>query len=215
MDNICQYSECDNVIRGRRTDAKYCSESCKQNNKRKNRLSVGSSVGTGIGTTRRRRRAAAPVITGNVMNDIAANSAMSLVGNVASGLDPMASVSASAMETCIPYAIESIKKNPFISLGLGLIGFKAAASIFKSCTVIEKTVDGKTVKEKSCSTASGLQKAGGAAALIIGGNYFLDLISQVNRSDTDNSRVNSRVRHVSDTGLAPLIAKNEVSFSAS
>ena len=206
MDNICQYSECDNVIRGRRKDAKYCSESCKQNNKRQAQQSAIGSF-----RPRRVRRRAAPQLTGNVMNDIAANSAISLVDNI-SGLDPMKSVSATVIDTCIPYAIESIKKNPFVSLGFAFLGFKGAGAIFKSCTVVEKTVKGKTVKQKSCNEASGLQKAGGAAGFIIAGNYLFNLVK--GSIDTDNSRV----RHVSDTGHSPSYTAKEaapVLFSAS
>ena len=202
MDNICQYSECNNTIRGRRKDAKYCSETCKQNNKRQRQESS-------IGKPRRvRRRRAAPLLTGNFVNDIAANSAFSLVDNI-SGLDPVKSVSATMIDTCVPYAIESIKKNPLTSLGLAVAGFVSAGFVFKSCTVVHKTVKGKKVKEKSCAEASGLQKAGGATAFIVGGNYLINLLK--GSIDTDNSRV----RPVSDTGHTPLYMAKEVAFSAS
>jgi len=189
MENLCEAHDCNNVIRGRRADSKYCTESCKQRQKRFNKSN-------GIVSSRSYNRAAvAP--TGNLLNDISSNAAMSFISN--GSIDPITNIGNTTMRTCLPYAAEMIKKRPLLSLLLAGGGFVAADSFFSNCSTSETTKNGNKEVTKTCTTANALQKTGGAAATVLVGNYIVDLIFDSLKLNTNVSDTGqTRVRHGSN-----------------
>jgi len=165
MDNkICGAYDCSNVIRGRRASSAYCSDSCRQRQKRfrKDNGIIGSPVSIGA-------QSVAP--TGSLISDVSANASISLLRG--SG-DPLSNMMSGAVGTCIPYAIEAIKKYPLLSLALALGGYKAAEHVFSSCTDTTTVKDGKKEVATTCKKANALQKTGGAVVGVLGGAYIIE-----------------------------------------
>ena len=190
MDNLCQAHHCSNVIRGRRKDARYCSESCKQVQKRYNK--ENGFVGV------RRQSNVTPVkidSTGSLVADASASAAIGLISNGAA--DPMTTVTTNVLNSCIPYAFRMIQERPLLSVFLAFGGVKFASHFLKSCsitTTIDK--DGKKDTSKTCKPASALQKSGGAALAVLGGNHLLDQITTLSNANSAVSDTGqTRVRH--------------------
>lgn len=190
MENICQANHCSNVIRGRRKDARYCSESCKQVQKRYNKANgITGSIS---------RRSAVPVKidpTGSLVNDAAVAASIGLLSN--GGSDAVSTITGNVMQSCIPYALKSIKERPIASLLFAFGGYKAASSLFKSCTTtITKSKSGRDVSSKSCKPASPLHKTGGAALAVLGANHLLDAMMNLHSANMATSDTGqTRVRH--------------------
>jgi len=188
MENLCQAHDCNNVIRGRRNDARYCTESCK-NREKKYRKSNGI-------TTANYNSKLAVSNSGNIINDIATNATVGMIRNGAA--DPIRTIGNSAMNTCVPYAIEMVKKHPLLSIALAYGGFKLSDNFFSSCSTSTKTVNGVAEVTETCKQATALEKGGGAAAAVVVGNWLIDSfisnLDQISGSiDTGNTPGNTRV----------------------
>lgn len=200
VENICQAHHCENVIRGRRADARYCSESCKQVQKRYNKEN-GHTALTGFSTSRRRRRVDP---TGDLVADVSTAAAVNLFSNNGNMIG-------SVVDTCAPYAIDKVTKRPIPSLLAALGGVATAKRLFKKCVItteIPSDDDGKkkskpTKSTKTCSPASGLQIGATAMAFVLGANYLLDHILAPNASIGVNGDTGqTRVKPASDTANA-------------
>lgn len=191
---ICNAHDCSNQVYGRQ-DKKFCSERCKQTQKRY-RKENGIVSAPHIARVKP---------TGDIITDVATNAANVLFTSKNTLQSPLASIGNSAMNSCVPYAIETVRDHPFRSMVLALGGYKAIGRFLQSCTTSTTVVDGKTQVTKSCTSATALQRSGGAAAAVILGNAFIDFLlglisdhmdSHVGNSDT----AMTRVKPVSDTG---------------
>jgi len=189
MENICQAHDCNNVIRGRRNDAKHCCESCKNRAKRYRKMN-------GITSPSNHNSRLAVSNSGNIINDIATNATVGMIRNGAS--DPIRTIGNSAMNTCVPYAVEMVKKHPLLSIALAYGGFKLADNFFSSCSTSTKTVNGEIEVTETCKQATALEKSGGAAGAVVIGNWLIDSfmsnIEQISgSSDVGNTQGNTQV----------------------
>lgn len=169
MENFCNAHDCDNVIKGRRADARYCSNYCSEKEKRHRKLNGSARISA--------RSPRSMPITGNIMNDISANAASALLSPSVS--NPMSAMGNNALMTCIPHALQALKKHPFLSLAFGVVGYWGANKFFKNCTTTVTIEDEKERISKSCTKATGLQKSGSAAILVIGGSMLMDMIKPI------------------------------------
>jgi len=200
MEKICHASRCTNVIHGRRADARYCGEPCKQFAKEERKLNGGASISAPA-----RRHRVKP--TGNLIDDAALSATLGLMSN---GTDPVKSITTNVMDTCVPYAIETVRKRPIVSLIAAVGGFKLASNVFKSCTTtITKGDDDKDDVSTACAPASAIHKTGGAAAAILSVNYLLDqFLALYDANYTGNTRVlpvsNTPVEGSFDTSIGDI-----------
>ena len=184
IEKHCQADRCNNVIRGRRSDAKYCSNQCKDYQRALNKESGIQKI---QGSS---KVSVAP--SGNLVNDVAMNAALQMLNS--RNINPVQNIGNTALSTCIPYAAKIIQERPLLSLALAVGGFWAVNRSFNPCTTTTETKNGETTETKSCRKANGIEKAGGAAAAILVGNYLLDNVfdfsgQQTGTIDAGNTRV--------------------------
>lgn len=159
MDRICNAHDCNNVNH-RKSSSLYCSERCRQKQKRFRKENKIGSV-SGISVSR----------TGNLLDDVFTNASMGLISG---GGDPVNTVSRNVVQTCVPYALEVVRKRPILSFLAGLGAFMAANQLFTNCTTTTTTENGETTTSESCKKATSLQKTGTAIAGVLGTNFLID-----------------------------------------
>ena len=161
MDRICYAHDCNNVNH-RKASSKYCSERCGQRQKRFRRENRISGV-SGASIQK----------SGNLLDDVFINASMGLISG---GADPVNTVSRNVVQTCVPYALEVVRKRPIISFVVGLAAFMGANYLFTNCTTTTRTENGETTTSESCKKASSLEKTGTAIAGVLGTNFLIDNI---------------------------------------
>lgn len=164
IEKHCQADRCNNVIRGRRSDAKYCSQQCKDYQRPFNK-------GNGLQKIQGSAKVSVSP-SGNIVNDVAMNAALQMLSS--RNTNPVQNIGNTALSTCIPYAAKIIQERPLLSLALAIGGFVVVNRSFNPCTTTTETKNGETTETKSCRKATGIEKAGGAAVAILAGNYLLD-----------------------------------------
>jgi hypothetical protein len=162
MDRICNAHDCNNINR-RKLSSLYCSPRCAQKQKRFRKENKIGSVFGSVAVSR----------TGNLLDDVFTNASMGLISGAA---DPVNTVSRNVVQTCVPYALEVVRKRPIISFLAGLGAYMAANHLFTNCTTTTTTENGETTSSESCKKATSLQKTGTAIAGVLGTNFLIDNI---------------------------------------
>jgi len=160
MENICAAHHCSNVIRGRRSGAKFCSNACKTEQSRHNKRNgiVQGSIKSSV------------PISGSPVNDMALSAFNAGMRNAISDKSLGNGVGANVVGAAAPYLGDCVKKRPLLSLAVAFGGYKLAKIFFRSC----KTTTQGTKQVKECTEANGVHKAGGATAALLGINYLCD-----------------------------------------
>lgn len=169
MENICNAHDCNNVIKGRRSDSKYCSNYCGNKMKRHRR-------NNGM-------QGAAPV------RNYPINKSGDLIGDLAQGIsqplmdfnnsNPIPSMGQNVVRTLVPECLEMIKKHPFRSLFLLGGGYLLGNSIFGGCETTTTTDSkGKKQTSETCKKASGLQKTGTSVGTLFLVNTVINSVKE-------------------------------------
>lgn len=213
MENgICGAFDCTNVIRGRRSNSKYCSNACKTRHSRYNK-SNGITTAS-IGSTK-------VPYSGSVVTDVATSSLNVGLKNAINDNPLNTGLGASALGATVPYLGECVKKRPITSIFVGLLGFYASGSVLRSCTT---TIKGNK-RTKECKDATGIQKAGAAAAALLAFSYICDnwavikgniaSVTDVKRySNVTVTERNAYIPSITDDVIAKMNANPPILFKA-